>query len=101
MNETLQKIKTLLVQIEKTDEILNQFINSTDETDIVIGRQYLRKKRSLIKDLLATLVQSHIDVRYYENLTGNALNFLKTWDDQLSIPVDFAESLQKAGRRLA
>lgn len=95
-NHNVLQIKSIISEIEKTNELLKNFTGSTDIVDITVSKQMNRKKKRLFKELLTALLSSNLSVSSYENLYLKIIAFLKNNEEQTIISSDFKMNIKKA-----
>ncbi len=95
-NQYILQIKSIISEIEKTNELLKNFIGSTDIVDITMNKQINRKKTKLFKELLTVLISSNLSISSYENLYKKIITFLKNNEEQTIVSYDFKKNIQKA-----
>jgi len=64
--------------------------------DVMMVKQFQRKKRILYKELAAKLIQSNLNITHYEKLYVGIVNFLKKDEKQMNLPAEMQGSFVKA-----
>ena len=85
MKESIAEIKAIIREIEKVDELLLNFKEGNDSSLRILTQEFLRKKRSLVKELITALVQSPIDKRFFKGLYQKAFEYLEKSDSHKEI----------------
>lgn len=101
MNISINEIKSIIKEIENNDNLLQTLHGGKDAMDVMMFKQFYRKKRLLYKELAAKLIQSNLDIRHYEKLYLDIVTFLKKGEQPSDFPSEMNESFTKAEQMLA
>ncbi|MBI5917654.1 MAG: hypothetical protein HY842_19970 [Bacteroidetes bacterium] len=92
--EQFYKIKALTREIVEADTMQKKF-STNDEVETTMARQFQFKKNTLIKELLATLIQSDFGIGTFDEFIAHTMAYLKTSEKPVSISYDLKTSISR------
>lgn len=95
------EIASIIEDIEGIDKTIKQLGEANDKVILSAVSQFEFKKKNLIKEVLAILIQSNVSASHYEELSKKIINYLKKDDAEKVISPDFIGQIRKMERMLA